>query len=275
MTTTQAPTRHDRAHDEAEITAHIRGLFEAYQRGDRAAIERGHTHDWRGFQLASRKIVHGIDEYMGVADRLLATFHIKRFSLDQVEFEFHGDFAVVFYVAREWLESGGGTERCVLFRSIDHYRRENGRWNQCGSHITGLAEPENAPRVPTDAERAELLAVRESVWRAFFANDRARLEALVPEELIAVNVGSEPWQNRDEAFAAAEEFARSGVRLVELAFDRTDILMYGDVALLFTRYRYVADTNGERSTTAGRGTEVFVRRGGRWWNSGWHLDSGA
>jgi len=31
----------------------------------------------------------------------------------------------------------------------------------------------------------------------------------------------------------------------------------------------------QTSLSAGRGTEVFVRRNGRWVDVGWHLDSGA
>lgn len=31
-------------------------------------------------------------------------------------------------------------------------------------------------------------------------------------------------------------------------------------------------TNGTQKTLAGRLTEVFVLRDGRWWHPGWHLD---
>lgn len=264
----------DRSRDESEILAHIHGLFSAYQRGDRAAIERGHTADWRGFQLASRGIVHGIREYMAVADSLLATFAMTRWSIDRVEYDFHGDFCVVFYVAREWLKAGGGTERCVLLRSIDLYRKDEHGWNQCGSHITALPEPENAARVPTDAERESLLRAREAVWRAYFAGDPPTLERLLPEELIAINAGPDPWKDRRGVIEDGRAFARDGGRLIDLVFERTDIQLFGDVAVLYTAFRYEYELAGARADASGRGTEIFVRRGGSWWNAGWHLDSG-
>ena len=120
----------------------------------------------------------------------------------------------------------------------------------------------------------EILAAREAVWRAWFANDRARLEAVIPEETIAINAGEERWQNRAEILAAAEEFVAGGWKLVRLEYPRTEIQLYGDVAILYTTYLFEVENQGERQTSSGRGTEIFVRRDGRWVNSGWHLDSG-
>jgi hypothetical protein len=37
---------------------------------------------------------------------------------------------------------------------------------------------------------------------------------------------------------------------------------------------FETESAGQRQAYAGRGTEIFVRRGGAWINSGWHLDSG-
>ena len=54
----------------------------------------------------------------------------------------------------------------------------------------------------------------------------------------------------------------------------TDTKLKREVAILFTTYLFEIETDGERSTSTGRGTELFVRRDGRWLNAGWHLDSG-
>jgi hypothetical protein len=35
----------------------------------------------------------------------------------------------------------------------------------------------------------------------------------------------------------------------------------------------LADRAGQEQETTGRGTEVFVRRHGRWVHTGWHLDA--
>ena len=122
--------------------------------------------------------------------------------------------------------------------------------------------------------RKELLAAREAVWRAWFANDRARLEVFIPEETVAINAAEERWLDRAAVLASAAEFAQQGGKLVHLEYPRTDIQLYGDVAILYTTYSFVVESQGKQQTVSGRGTEIFVRRGGAWVNSGWHLDSG-
>lgn len=129
--------------DRDEIVAHIHGLFQAYLRKDREAIRKGHTADWKGFQLPSRSIVRGIDEYMRTADRVLERFTGVRYQLLEVDVEVTGDRAVVFYVAREWFQNADGSERSVDLRAVDLYRREHSGWNQCGSNI--CLAPEEAP----------------------------------------------------------------------------------------------------------------------------------
>jgi ketosteroid isomerase-like protein len=131
------------ASDREAILEHIHGLFRAYLRKDKDAIRRGHTDDWKGFQLPSRAIVRGIDAYMETAEHVLATFRGVRYEILDTDVEVVGDRAIVFYVAREWLVDDAGREREILLRSVDLYRRESGGWNQCGSHI-GLA-PETKP----------------------------------------------------------------------------------------------------------------------------------
>lgn len=126
----------------------------------------------------------------------------------------------------------------------------------------------------TPALRRELLQAREAVWRAWFANDQKKLAWMVPEETIAINAGEEAWQDGPAALAGAEQFAYEGGRLLRLEFPRTEIALYGDVAILFSLYSFETESGGQRSTTAGRATEIFVRRDGRWVNPGWHTDSG-
>ncbi|HET6374081.1 MAG TPA: nuclear transport factor 2 family protein [Candidatus Polarisedimenticolia bacterium] len=124
--------------DRQAILAHIDGLFQAYFRGDLPAIRRGHTADWTGFQIGSREIVRGIDAYMKNAEAVLARFRGVRYVLEDVQIDLHGDRAVVFYVAREWVLDDEGKEKEIRLRSVDLYRRERGGWNQEGSHIALL-----------------------------------------------------------------------------------------------------------------------------------------
>jgi len=130
------------------------------------------------------------------------------------------------------------------------------------------------PQPVTPALRQEILAARERVWRAWFTNDQPALEALLPEETIAINAGEEPWLDRAAVLASAGEFGRQGGKLLRLEYPRTEIQLYGNVAILYTSYLFEVESQGQRQTSSGRGTEIFVRRKGGWVNSGWHLDSG-
>ena len=123
-----------------------------------------------------------------------------------------------------------------------------------------------------DRSRAELLVAREAVWRAWFANDSARLERLLPARMIAIDGGDSVWQNREQIFAGAREFAAGGGKLVGLAFPRTEMQVFGDVVVLYTTFRFDTENSGQRETATGSAVEVFVRRDGRWVNPSWYVD---
>jgi ketosteroid isomerase-like protein len=125
----------------------------------------------------------------------------------------------------------------------------------------------------SDPRLARLLADREAIWRAWFGNDQQRLEQLLPSDVVAINSGDTTWQGRAAVLAAAQAFAQSGQKLVRVTFPRTEQQVFGDVAVLYSRYELELERNGKRSVVAGRATEVFVWRDSLWQNSGWHLDS--
>jgi hypothetical protein len=122
--------------------------------------------------------------------------------------------------------------------------------------------------------RERILAAREKVWRAWFANDRATLEKLIPAEVIAIDNGGESWSDRAAVLAGAQRFAESGGKLVKLEFPKTEMQVYGNTVLIYTTYVYETEVNGKRTTASGRATEMFVRRGDDLVNVGWHMDSG-
>ena len=107
---------------------------------------------------------------------------------------------------------------------------------------------------------------------AFFTNDRATLEKLVPEEVIAIDSDSEEWSDRKTIFAHAQAFADSGSKLVKLEFPKTEMQIYGNTVLIYTTYVYEIERNGQRTTSRGHATEMFVRRGDDLVNVGWQLD---
>ncbi len=268
--------------DRSLILDHIHSIFEAYLAKDREALRRTHADDWTGFLGPSTGIERGLEDYMRGAERSLQNLHGTAYRLIDTEIRLYDDTAVVFYIARYDHKDNDDNEHSLPLRSVDIYRRQNGEWIQAGSHITpipaggtrGEAVPAVRPRALSPEERTNLLAAREALWRAWFANDEPHLRRTLPEELIAIDAGVEEWSNRVKALRGSAEFVAAGSRLVRLEFPRTEILAYGDVVILFTTYRFEVETQGTRSISSGRGTEVFVRRDGRWVNSGWHLDSG-
>ncbi len=116
--------------------------------------------------------------------------------------------------------------------------------------------------------------MRETVWRAWFANDAKTLNQLVPSDTIVMSGGEEKWKNQADVFRTAAEFQTRGGKLVRLEFPRTEIQRYGDVAIVWSAYTVETETDGKRSIDFGRITEIFVRRQGQWTNPGWHSDSG-
>jgi hypothetical protein len=127
-------------------------------------------------------------------------------------------------------------------------------------------------RTPVSEARAALLEARESVWRSFFANDRATLEKLIPEEAIVMDPGSVELGNRHSVLDGAAEFAKSGAKLVRLEFPTTEIQWFGDVAIIYSRYLYELEQQGKRIPFSGRITEVFLFRKDHWVNPGWHME---
>src|SRR4051812_3607161 len=65
----------------------------------------------------------------------------------------------------------------------------------------------------TEPAKKALLEVRESVWRAFFAGDRATLEKLLPEELLTIEPSSTGFGNRQAALDESTKFAKNGGKL--------------------------------------------------------------
>ncbi|HEX6643497.1 MAG TPA: nuclear transport factor 2 family protein [Gemmatimonadales bacterium] len=126
---------------------------------------------------------------------------------------------------------------------------------------------------PDAATEREILALREQAWRTWFANDRAGFERVVPDELIALGWDGGEWGDRARTVAEMAGFAESGMTLSALEFPRNVLQQYGDAVVLYTRFRLVlTDREGAAHEITGRGTEIFVRRDGRWIHTGWHLD---
>jgi hypothetical protein len=132
-----------------------------------------------------------------------------------------------------------------------------------------------AADVPSDKVRAELLTAREVAWRSFVQKDPAVVEGILAPELIAIQENSDRWENRERLVELAKSMGERGVQMTRLEFPRTEIQLFGDTAILYYTYIMEQKLGANTAVSAGRGTEVFVRRKGRWVDVGWHLDSGA
>lgn len=266
-----------RAADRDAIRQHIDRIFQAYIHGDTDTIRATHTQEWRGYITPSRAIIRGIDQYMQAAGDAQKAARMMGYKIIDLDVLFYGDVAVVPYIAQVDLNIGGAPLTSKL-RVLDVYAKLAGDWTQIASntalHPDAQAAYEENPFALSPGQKQGLLAMRDAVWRAWFSNDRSRLEQMIPGEAIAINANEEKWEHREEIFASAKAFAESGAHLRRLDFPTTEIQLYGRIAILYSDYVYEIETGGKQETHSGRATEMFVNREGKWINAGWHLDSG-
>jgi hypothetical protein len=278
----------DRNADAAAIRAHIESIFQAFIDGDEDKIFATHSEDWHGLLESYPTPIKGIDEYMkanGIDWPKPPNAPRSRpymppgttYKIDDFDVYFYTpELAIVNFLGGFERKDGNSTVTLRRLRITDIYAKRKGSWIQVGSNTAvdpnWRAEQMSQPRSITPQMRERILAAREAVWKAWFANDRALLEKLIPEEAIAIDNGQEGWSNRAAILDGAKRFADSGGKLVRLEFPKTEMQVYGDTVIIYTTYVYETEVNGKRSTSSGRGTEMFVRRGNDLVNVGWHLD---
>lgn len=278
-------TNDDRAADREAIRQHIGSIFQAFIDWDVDKIYATHSEDWRGFLEGSRVPIKGIDEYMkanGIdwptakgskpTPNPTASYQMKDFDV----MFYSPELAVACFNGEFEQKSETTTVTTNRFRIMDIYAKRNGNWIQVASHTVvdpiWRAEQSVKPLSVSPQLRQRILAAREEVWRAYFANDRVALDKLIPEEAIAIDGGSKEFANRETILAGAKNFADSGAKLIKLEFPKTELQVYGNTIVIYTTYQYEIEANGKRTTKSGRGTEIFVRRGNDLVNTGWHLD---
>jgi hypothetical protein len=126
-----------------------------------------------------------------------------------------------------------------------------------------------------DLER-QLVAARDTVWRAWFNNDTALLRRYLPPAAVTLEGrGEARWNDRKEIVDGSRAFARSGSRLVGLHFSKTQIMRAAQSALVRSDYQLIIASADRVDTTSGRATELFVRQKSTWVNPYWQLESGA
>lgn len=125
------------------------------------------------------------------------------------------------------------------------------------------------------AVQRQLEAIRDTAWWAWFRNDQATMQRILPANFIGIGWGGDPWMDKAGAMDGAAGFANAGGRLVSLTFPVTEVHLFGDVAVVYSTYDVNFEVGGQVTRQAGRSTEVFVRqKDGAWHHPSWHLDSG-
>ena len=279
----------DRAADAAAIRAHIESIFQAFIDGDQDKIFATHSEDWRGLLEGTSKPIKGIDEYMranGIewprpANAPKPTRYYPAgttYKIGDFDVHFYGPELAVANLIGEFQRKDGNTAVTLRrFRIMDVYAKRKGSWIQVASHTVvdpeWRAEQVSRPMNVSPEMRQHILAAREAVWKAWFTNDRATLEKLIPEETIAIGNDGE-WSNRAKVFEDAKQFVNAGGKLLRLEFPKTEMQVYGHTVIIYTTYLFETEVGGQRSTASGRATEMFVWRGDQLVNVGWHMDSG-
>ena len=278
LTVIGAAPQDDRKADRDAIRAHIDSIFQAFIDKDAAKLRATHHKNWLGYLEGTRTMIRGVDGYMNnnYVDPA-SPYGMKSYKMREFDMIFKGDAAFVCFVADVEANTPTGPSRRTL-RISDFYTKQDGQWIQTGSdtalHPESVEEQQQTPRPLSDEARKRLLEARAAVWRAYFSNDRAALEKLIPEETVTIEAGGDNWGTRGSVLEGAARFAKSGGRLVKLEFPKTEIQVYGYTAVVYSNYSYELEIGGERHQQTGRVTEVFVLRKGQWVNPGWHMDSG-
>ncbi|HJQ36423.1 MAG TPA: nuclear transport factor 2 family protein [Thermoanaerobaculia bacterium] len=133
-----------------------------------------------------------------------------------------------------------------------------------------LAVPAYAAEAPIDPE---VFALREAAWRAWFAGDEAALRGMLAPEFLGISSGPAGISTLDKTLASSRGFKEAGGKLVALTFPETRAQRFGDTVVLYGSYEATIVSGGAEKQLRGQLTEIFVKRDGKWFHPGWHLDA--
>src|SRR5882724_7141072 len=106
----------------------------------------------------------------------------------------------------------------------------------------------------------DVLALRESAWRAWFAGDQPALRAMLPDEFLGISAsGGGDIADRETTLKASRAFREAGGKLVSLSFPETRAQRFGETIVLYGSYEAVIVSGGTEKKLHGRLTEVFVK----------------
>ncbi len=104
----------------------------------------------------------------------------------------------------------------------------------------------------------ELVGLSNELVRAVQERNSERLETLLAREFTLLGAAGE--LDRDELLAAAS----GRYAIEEFCYEEVDTEVYGDTAVVVSRYRQTATLDGRDVSARLHVTDVWVRREGRW-----------
>jgi hypothetical protein len=104
----------------------------------------------------------------------------------------------------------------------------------------------------------ELIELSHELTRAAQAHDFERLEALLGKEFSLIGAVGE----LDRGALLGDVAARYAIE--DFAYEEIDVEVYGDTAVLSSRYHQTAELDGRDLSGSFLVTDVWVRRDGRW-----------
>jgi ketosteroid isomerase-like protein len=112
-----------------------------------------------------------------------------------------------------------------------------------------------------DDDRAALARLQDDWMRAVQERDMDRLEQIVSPgfRFTAIHLGPEPM-TREQWMEAARE----GYTIVSFAYEQMDIDVFGDTAIVHSRYSQVASYHFTSLSNVFRVTDVWSRHDGDW-----------
>lgn len=121
----------------------------------------------------------------------------------------------------------------------------------------------------------QVFAARDTVWRAWFANDTVLLGRFLPPAIATLTGGAEGhWQDRPAELKGSRLSARAGRRLLALSFENSETSVVGPSVLVRSDFTTVVAAGQRVDTTRGRATELFVKVGATWTNPYWQIEPG-
>ena len=265
-----------RAADAAQIKREIEIICQAFVDKDRKTLEATHGRHWRGFTPESDHVIRGLDGYMNEATfdpRTPKGQGMIGYRISDFDVVFYGDTAVASFVLD--VDAMRGSQKVSYKLTIlDVFQKEPQRWVQVASntsyHGDEFARRMSELRQLGESEKKELLAVRESVWRAWFGGDTKHLTSVLAPELITIEQAG-TFGSLKTNLEGSRGFAAGGGKLTRLAFPKTEFQAYGATVIVYTTYDMDLLVDGKTRTERGAATEMFVWQNGRWVHTGWQL----